>query len=74
MDEYLYKIDLISIGDQFIKPGKRKDLCTVIDILKTYNSDDKLVKTEYLCKHDFMGQKVTHIECGTTVIRNRFKG
>jgi len=23
MDEYLYKIDLISIGDKFIKPGKQ---------------------------------------------------
>ena len=41
----------------------------VIDILKTYNSKDELVKTVYLCEHELAGQKVLSEECKTTILR-----
>ncbi len=47
-----------SIGTQFKTRGKAPRLCTVTDILKTYNSAGELVKTRYVAQHDFMGQKV----------------
>ena len=30
----------------------------IVDILKTYNSKNELVKTEYVCEKDFLGQKM----------------
>ena len=57
----------IQIGTKFTMRNKRKDQCTVIDILKTYNSKKELVKTMYLCEHDFLGQKVKHQENDTTI-------
>lgn len=48
------------IGTQF-KPVGRKhaQICTVTDILKTYNSKGELVDTRYVATHEFMGQTVT---------------
>lgn len=57
----------IEIGTQWQARGKRKDLCTVIDILKTYNNAGELVKTEYKSTHDLCGQKVSHIDCSVTI-------
>lgn len=56
------------IGTQYRTRGKRKDLCTVIDILKTYNSKGELVKTRYVSTHDFMGQTVTSYDVVATTI------
>jgi hypothetical protein len=64
----------IKIGDKFWKHfGKKKDICTVIDILKTYNSKKELVKTEYLYEKDFLEQKITGISPGSTIILNKLK-
>jgi hypothetical protein len=61
------------IGTQFVKvsaKGKRRDLCTVVDIYRTYNSEGKLVSLRYVAEHDFMGQKVTDYEVvETTIVR-----
>ena len=44
------------IGTKFYTAGKNKIICTVVDILKTYNSKGELVKTIYLEEHPFAGQ------------------
>ena len=48
-----------AIGTQYTPNGKVKRLCTVTDILKTYNSKGELVRTRYVATHDFCGQLVT---------------
>lgn len=57
-----------AIGTQFKTRGKAPRLCTVTDILKTYNSAGELVKTRYVAQHDFMGQKVNDYDVVTTTI------
>jgi hypothetical protein len=46
------------IGTQYLTRGKRKDLCTVVDILKTYNNAGELVNIRYVTEHEFCGQMV----------------
>jgi hypothetical protein len=50
----------IKIGMQYMSAGKHPRLCTVTDILKTYNSKGELVKTRYESTHEFLGQTVTN--------------
>lgn len=70
MSNFLKKED-ITIGTQFIHRRKnRNDLCTVTDILRTYNSKDELVKVEYVAEHEFCGQKVTDTYVAVTIQRN----
>lgn len=47
-----------SIGTKYQSRGKVKRICTVVDVLKTYNSKDELVSIRYVSSHDFMGQQV----------------
>lgn len=49
--------------------NKRKDIYTVVDILKTYNSKGELVKTRYVAECDFMGQKLTDYDQTDTGIQ-----
>lgn len=59
------------IGTQFIRvsaKGKRRDLCTVVDIYRTYNAEGKLVSLRYVAEHDFMGQKVMDYDVVETTI------
>lgn len=49
----------IEIGTKFMTGGKFPKKCTVIDIYKTYNSKNELVKTRYVAIHEFLGQTVT---------------
>ena len=57
-----------SIGTMFLTRGKAPRLCTVTDILKTFNSAGELVKVRYVATHQFMGQTVTDIDVvGTTI-------
>lgn len=60
--------NLIKIGTLFYSAGKHKRECKVIDILKTYNSANELVKTEYLEEHEFCGQKITSTVVATSVL------
>ena len=56
------------LGTQFITRGKNPKLCTVIDIHKTYNYANELVKIRYVCVHTFMGQNITDQNVPQTTI------
>lgn len=47
------------IGTQFLSAGKVPRLCTVTDVLRTYNSAGQLVRLRYVATHQFMGQTIT---------------
>ena len=55
MSDTIYKI-----GTKYKTSGKNSKECTVIDILKTYNSKNELVSIRYVSEHDFLGQRVTN--------------
>lgn len=59
----------ITIGTKYQNRGKRKDICTVIDILKTYNNAGDLVQTRYVAEHTFMGQQVIERDVVATTIK-----
>lgn len=60
----------IKIGMKFIRVGtKRKDIETIVDIYKTYNSKGELVKTEYVTEHLFMGQTMRNTVNVVTIQR-----
>lgn len=56
------------IGTKFKTGGKRPRLCTVTDILKTYNSADELVRTRYVATHEFCGQQVADSDVNAVTI------
>lgn len=47
------------IGTKYKTRGKHPKICTVVDVLKTYNGAGELVKLRYVSEHDFCGQMVT---------------
>jgi hypothetical protein len=48
--------------------GKSPRVCTVTDILTTYNSKGELVKTRYVSTHEFMGQTVTEYDVPASAV------
>lgn len=56
------------IGTKFKTRGKAPRLCTVIDILRTYNHAGELVSIRYVATHDFLGQKVIDLDVPETTI------
>lgn len=63
------------IGQKF-KPIGRKhaQICTIVDILKTYNSAGELVEIRYVSEHEFLGQKVIDRNVvDTTIARGLIK-
>jgi hypothetical protein len=58
------------IGQQFTSRGKGKirNLYTITDIYRTYNSANELVRIRYVCTHEFMGQIVTNYDVIETTI------
>lgn len=56
------------IGQKYILRGKRQDICTVIDIHKTFNNAGELVKLRYVSQHNFIGQKMTDYDVTDTAI------
>ena len=63
MNTRIYKI-----GTQYKTRDKRKDLCTVTDIHRTFNHNGDLVKTSYVSTHEFMGQTITCYDVPATAI------
>lgn len=61
--------DNIEIGTLWKTRGKHPRVAEVIDIHTTTNSKGEIVKTEYLCSHEFMGQQIKHLECKTTILQ-----
>lgn len=59
------------LGTRYVRQcGKRKDVCTIVDVLKTYNAAGDLVRVRYVATHDFLGQKVLDADvCAVTVAR-----
>lgn len=57
-----------SIGQQFKTRGKQSRLCTVVDILKTYNAAGEQVRLRYVATHEFMGKTVTDYDVPETTI------
>lgn len=47
---------------------KHTYLCTVVDIYKTYNGANELVKIRYVATHEFMGQTITDYDVIETTI------
>jgi len=58
-----------SIGQQFTPRGKRKDLCTIIDIHTTTNESGEVVRIRYIAQHEFLGQIINAEYCAATVAR-----
>ena len=56
------------IGQQFKTRGKFPRVCTVTDILITFNSNSEPVKLRYVATHEFMGQLVTDSDVIETTI------
>lgn len=56
------------IGTQFKTRHKHPRHCTVVDVLKTYNSVGELVSIRYVTKHEFMGQIVLDHDTVETTI------
>lgn len=56
------------IGQKFHPVRKIKMICTVVDILQTYNSKNDLVKIRYVSEHQFLGQIVTDNDVLETTI------
>lgn len=46
------------LGTRFIPTGKRQEVLTVVDVLRTYNNDGELVRIRYVAAHQLMGQIV----------------
>jgi hypothetical protein len=47
-----------TIGQQFYTRGKNQRLCTIEDILSTYNANGELVRIRYVATYEFVGQLV----------------
>lgn len=62
----------IIIGDKFLRT-KRKDICTVIDIYKTYNIKNELVRTEYKYEFNFINQKISGFCPQATIVLNKIE-
>lgn len=57
-----------SIGQQFKTRGKAPKLCTIVDILSTYNAIGDLVSIRYVATHEFCDQTITDRDVVETTI------
>lgn len=56
------------IGQQFKTQGRNPRLCTVTDVLRTYNSAGEMVRLRYVATHEFMGQTLRDSDVVETTI------
>lgn len=56
------------IGTQYMSLGKHPQVCTIVDLWKTYNAAGELVRTGYVSTHDFCGQQVVERDVNTVTI------
>lgn len=56
------------IGQQYVTRGRHKKLCTVRDVLRTYNHANELVDVRYVATHEFLGQVVTDYSVPETTV------
>jgi len=57
-----------TIGTQFKTRGKAPRLCTVVDVLKTFNSAGELVSIRYVATHECLGQAVKDTDVVETTV------
>lgn len=52
------------------RPVGKDHVCTVVDILRTYNAAGELVRVRYVSEYEFCGQKLRDTDVvGTTIAR-----
>lgn len=56
------------IGTKYKTRHRVPRICTVVDILKTYNNANELVKIRYVSSHEFLGQLVNDSDVVETTI------
>jgi len=56
------------IGTKFHSRGKYPKLCTVTDILRTYDNAGNLVSIRYIATHSFCGQVVADTDVNDMTI------
>ena len=60
------------IGTRFWSHGKHSKLCTVVDVLRTYNSAGELVRLRYVAEHmGPLGHTITDHDVLDTSIARR---
>lgn len=57
------------IGTVYKTRGKSPRICTVVDILKTYNHLGELVSIRYVSTHECLGQLVFNYDVVATTIK-----
>lgn len=62
------------IGTKYKTRGKHPRVCTIIDVYKTYNTKNELVKTRYVSTHEFMGQTITDNDVYPTTVKMGYIG
>ena len=55
----------IRVGTKWVDRNGRE--CKVIDVYTTTSTAGCVVKVEYLSFHTFLGQRVEHTDCATTI-------
>lgn len=64
-----------SIGETYATRGKHPRICTITDILRTYNSKNELVRVRYVATHTLNGQVITdHDVCETSILMGKLIG
>lgn len=56
------------IGTKYRTRGKRKDVCTIVDMLTTYNLAGEVVNSRYVSIHEFLGQTVFNRDVAESTI------
>ena len=62
------------IGTRFTTRGRHPRLCTVADVLRTYNSKNELVCLRYVATHELAGCLVTDYDVVATTIAMGLEG
>lgn len=62
------RVAKFKIGDTYT--NRRKQLCEIIDIHRTYNEKGEMMLLRYVVVHEFCGQRVVDRDvCETTILR-----
>lgn len=60
------------IGTKYKTRGKMSRICTVVDILRTYNNAGELTSVRYISSYEFLGQTMLDRDVmETTILRGQ---
>lgn len=57
-----------AVGTQYRTRGRHPRLCTITDVLRTYNGRGELVALRYVSEHEFCGQLVVEKDVVETTV------